>query len=535
MVARLRIAVAVGIAVLLSAGFTTGSATLGGHSPTALHAPLPSLTPLQPTSRSVGSAASSPATSDLTWSNLSLSQADSPPPRADANFVWDSTGGYGLLYGGSYDNPNCLCIQVFNDTWKFVGGVWTNVTPSSPVGSPSARQGAIMADDPADGQVILFGGERFVTVPSPRNVLLNDTWAWNGASWTNITPVNSPPVGFWASMTYDAATSSVILFGGENTTSQYSNDTWSFHAGVWTQLLPTVLPSARHGQEMVYDATDSEIVMFGGLNSTVYVNDTWTYGGGNWAPIAPGNHPGARVGAGLAYDSTAGTTLLYGGMPAPDDYYATWEFAAGLWTEFNVTGSPPNPTNPWQQMIYDPTDNYVVLVYEPDLTGAWMNTWTLTVSAASPPPTTLQVSLTADPSALTLGNHSTITTVASGGSGAYTYVYSTLPPGCTGSDVASFACIPTQVGNYVVGVNVTDDYSDHGSAVARLNVTGSPASTPPVGGSTSSSVPAWEWLLIVVVVAAVLVILFAVLRRQKKAPPAPPTYSPPPPPSPPAP
>ncbi len=185
-------------------------------------------------------------------------------------------------------------------------------------------------------------------------------------------------------MTYDSSTHSVILFGGSNHTSDYGNDTWSFQGGAWTQLHPSPLPPGRDGQEMVYDDADQEVVMFGGTGTVVPLNDTWTYSSvGLWAPIPPGNHPGARVGAGMAYAIPEGKVVLYGGSPAPDDYYATWLFSGGSWTEYNLTTNPPNPTNPWEQMIYDPIDNYTVLYYLPDLTGTITQTWVLRFTPSS--------------------------------------------------------------------------------------------------------------------------------------------------------
>ncbi|HYA54324.1 MAG TPA: kelch repeat-containing protein [Thermoplasmata archaeon] len=391
--------------------------------------------------------------------------------------VWDSGDGYGLLFGGEYYNESSFHTVYYNDTWTYLGGHWTNVTSGH---GPSERFGASMADDPADHEVILFGGQ------NSHGRDLNDTWAWSAGTWTNVTPTGSsksPPAGFWSSMTYDAATSSVLLFGGINESSQYGNDTWSFKAGTWTQFFPTHLPPGRHAQEMVYDAASSEVVMFGGLGSTTYLNDTWTYQSGNWAPIAAGNHPGARVGPGIVYDSDQSMVVLYGGQPASFDYYSTWLFSSGAWAQYNLSTNPPNPTNPWGQMIYDPTDHYVFLFYEEDGSGPTMETWALTVSTSGPSP--IQASLGANPSSIALGQSTTFSTVASGGTGTYHYAYSTLPPGCVTQNVSSLVCTPTAAGTYVVGVNVTDTGSGHAAATTTLTVTSS-TGPPPIQASLSA-------------------------------------------------
>ena len=64
-----------------------------------------------------------------------------------------------------------------------------------------------MAYDPANGSVVLFGGQsRFST--------LNDTWIWNGSAWTEAHPRTSPPRLSNAQMTYDPVSHDVLLIGG---------------------------------------------------------------------------------------------------------------------------------------------------------------------------------------------------------------------------------------------------------------------------------------------------------------------------------
>ena len=460
------------------------------------------------------SASGSPASLSLSWSELSIPAAASPPPRIDGSMVWDSTDGYGLLFGGEYLNETTYHTVYYNDTWTYLGGHWTNVTSAH---APSERSGTSLTDDPADHEVVLFGGV------NSHGRDLNDTWVWSAGTWTNVTPTGaseSPPAGFWASMTYDAATSSVLLFGGINESSQYGNDTWSFKAGKWTQLFPTSLPPGRHAQEMVYDAASSEVVMFGGLGSTNYLNDTWTYRSGNWAPILGGNHPGSRVGPGIVYDTDESVVVLYGGQPAPDDYYSTWLFSGGVWAQYNLSANPPNPTNPWGQMIYDPTDHYVFLFYEEGGSGPTMETWALTISSSGPSP--IQASLAADPDSISLGQGTTFVTEATGGTGTYRYAYSTLPPGCASANASSLSCTPTREGTFVIGVNVTDTGTGHAASTTTVTVTQSTTTPPPSSNSSSSSgspISGWEWIVLVAVLL-VAALLGVVLYRRRRRPPA---------------
>ncbi len=327
----------------------------------------------------VVAAVAHPAGLVLAWKNLSLSDANQPPPRNDGNMVYDATDQYVLLFGGTYLNETLGHYVEYNDTWTFADGVWTNVTPTV---SPSARQGAGMAYDPAQNDVILFGGR------NAEEQDLNDTWVWSSGTWTNLTSSitgPSPPPGFWYSMAYDAQTEAILLFGGINVsngvTTEYTNATWSFLGDHWTELSPSVEPPARHAQEMIWDDADDEMVMFGGLSSGPYLNDTWTFYDGEWTEVEDAVHPGARAGLGIAYDSSINRVVLYGGEPAPDDFYSTWLYEAGIWTQYNTTIYPPNPQATYGQLTYDARDNEVVDLNEPIAEGP-VSTWVLNISNA---------------------------------------------------------------------------------------------------------------------------------------------------------
>ncbi|HEV3274082.1 MAG TPA: kelch repeat-containing protein [Candidatus Dormibacteraeota bacterium] len=78
----------------------------------------------------------------------------------------------------------------------------------SPAGQPAARSGAAMAYDPANGTVVLFGGQT-------TSRALNDTWTWDGSGWTQAHPATSPPPMDGAQMTYDPVTHDVLLVGAQ--------------------------------------------------------------------------------------------------------------------------------------------------------------------------------------------------------------------------------------------------------------------------------------------------------------------------------
>jgi hypothetical protein len=170
---------------------------------------------------------------------------------------------------------DCLATQV---DVCISGSCVTRVRPDSgrcanrwvPTSIP-ARQSHAMAWDAARQRVVLFGGFGGLA-------RLSDTWEWDGATWTQRTPVASPPGRNWHAMAYDAARQRVVVFGGGNRMSLPSDDTWEWDGATWTQRTPAASPPARDGHALVYDSARQRVVLFGGRNHS----DTWEWDGTTW-------------------------------------------------------------------------------------------------------------------------------------------------------------------------------------------------------------------------------------------------------------
>jgi len=315
------------------------------------------------------------------WSEVT--GAPSPGPRVDAGLVYDTTDGYLLLFGG--EHYGTIPSSDYNDTWTFQGGHWTNVT--HPADAPPQGTGFMMADDPADHEVVLFGGL------SAHNQVLNDTWTYAAGTWTNVTAAvgAAPPATFWGSMSYDNATGTVVLFGGQTGFTEsldYTNATWSFHDDRWTNLAPPRTPSARISSSLAYDPAAGALLLFGGMNYTAGpLNDTWTFGSGTWTEVPTTGAPAPVWGAGLVFDPAVGAPVLYGGTPAEN--YDVYTLASGVWTGSDAA---PNPGQTLGEvlMAFDLADGYAVLEQE-TLTYANV-TWALSVGGAPPPALTVTAS-----------------------------------------------------------------------------------------------------------------------------------------------
>lgn len=79
-----------------------------------------------------------------------------------------------------------------------------------------------------------------------------------------------------------------------------------------------------------------------------------------------------------------------------------------------------------------------------------------------------------------------------GGLGAYTFVWSNLPPGCTSENSSSLSCTPTGAGNFTVTVTVTDQ--DHFSGERSQQYAVRTLPTVASASASSSSIPTGEIL-----------------------------------------
>ena len=65
--------------------------------------------------------------------------------------------------------------------------------------------------------------------------------------WVELSPNASPPARSSLAMTYDPVSGKTIAFGGFDGTG-YLNDTWSFDGTSWTQIATQSVPPARAGR-----------------------------------------------------------------------------------------------------------------------------------------------------------------------------------------------------------------------------------------------------------------------------------------------
>ena len=163
-----------------------------------------------------------------------------------------------------------------------------------------------MAYDATRGRVVLFGGLD--------GNFRNDTWEWDGSTWSELSPPGSPSPRYGHAMAYNSVRGRVILFGGND--GRDCDDTWEWDGSTWSELSPPGSPSPRSGHAMAYNSARGRIVLFGGWDGIRRRNDTWEWDGSTWTELSPPGSPSPRTGHAMAYDVARDRVVLFGGNDA---------------------------------------------------------------------------------------------------------------------------------------------------------------------------------------------------------------------------
>ncbi|MFN3240845.1 MAG: hypothetical protein ACE37K_04955 [Planctomycetota bacterium] len=255
-----------------------------------------------------------------------------PAPRWQHQTSFDIARGKLVVFGG-----RLAAVSYQDDTWEFDGTSWTQMAPTT---VPPGRYLGAMCYDLIRGNTVMFGGLT--------NGPLSETWLWDGVDWTLAQPSTVPPNRRQQGMAYDSIRGVVVMFGGG-----YQNDTWEWDGVDWTQIQTPNAPSGRNCR-MAFDANRGVMVLHGGDTSTnVYNGETWEYDGSDWTQRFPANSPGVRVSATIEYDLVAQRIVLFGGfIQSFQNVGDTWEWDGYDWIE-RAPATSPSPRRDFDNSAYD--------------------------------------------------------------------------------------------------------------------------------------------------------------------------------------
>jgi len=220
------------------------------------------------------------------------SPATSPNPSLASAMAFDAEHAVVVLHDGESDN-----------TYTWNGTTWQERELGL---GPSPRFGFSFAYDARRRQTVLFGGQDASFGP-----FYNDTWTWDGATWSLAAPATSPPQRKNGASAFDPVRGVVVLFGGESP-AEPLGDTWTWDGMIWSEQSPSRTPGARSEHAMTFDARWNDVVLFGGYKD-VALGDTWRWNGVTWTQAAPRVAPTARSSHAVAFDEARGQTVLHGG------------------------------------------------------------------------------------------------------------------------------------------------------------------------------------------------------------------------------
>ncbi len=283
-----------------------------------------------------------------------------PGSRFRAALAYDSARERVVLVGGQ------AAGEVLGDCHAYAGDRWLPV-PSLPAGQE--RRSHAMAYDRVRDQLVLFGGLRLDSSP------LVPTLIFDGTQWHARPGLAAPPSRERAAMAYDPVADRVLLFGGQGASGPL-NDTWSWDGSTWTQIpTGTDTPPPDGFPSMAWDGRRGHLALLSNGLLHRFTGSGWVVrpmantalgalaydeARGKLVVIQPDGRPAQEsegpvrqwtVVAGdrsecspdaVAYDARRGVVVQFGGYPTNpvlDASDATWELTPQRPARVEVVGS----------------------------------------------------------------------------------------------------------------------------------------------------------------------------------------------------
>lgn len=286
---------------------------------------------------SVGSA------QQLPWSQHTPTA--SPPSRASLSGATDGSKLY--LFGGNH-KPSGVSPTFHSDLWSYDGTTWA--LEAAEGAGPGNRINYVMEYDSARGVLVLFGGRDGIA-----KVQNNETWEWSSAAgWVQKTPVAAPGARRWADMDYVPGVGCVLHGGADTSTSVAYDDTWAWDGTTWTLLANG--PYKRSRGRMSYRPATHDLIWYGGKDaSNNTLDETWKFdvATSTWTeiitatkPSKPGSATTGLFAQGMYTEGYTGRPVIQGGTQGGVESNATWEFDGTDWVDVTMVGGPGNRTAP---------------------------------------------------------------------------------------------------------------------------------------------------------------------------------------------
>jgi hypothetical protein len=204
---------------------------------------------------------------------------------------------------------------LLNDTWEWDGVTWTQRYSSDGMGGPTPRGVHLLYYDPNLQKIVVAGGYGGQD-ENKKNIFFTDTWSWDGRNWAMIDGGEDSPFLASASAAYDPSTKTVMAMNFDGMLA-WSQDHWARLAGNGE-------PNGRQDARMA--AIPSGVAIFGGSKDDQTYNDLWLYTSAGWQNPDPALKPGARVDHAFFYDPVRASLVVFGGFENEKATADMWEY-----------------------------------------------------------------------------------------------------------------------------------------------------------------------------------------------------------------
>lgn len=173
-----------------------------------------------------------------------------------------------VTFGGRDDASAAVPPPNLDTTRTWTTSGWVTTAPTT---RPPIRRNATMAYDPVRARIVMFGG---FGGTGATETTLSDVWEWNGStnSWQGFA-ATGPSGRKGAQLVYNPDARRVVLFGSSGLASE---DLWEWSGTAWTQraIDPSVIMPTKYRAAVTYDAARTGLVTFGGRSTSFVATGT---------------------------------------------------------------------------------------------------------------------------------------------------------------------------------------------------------------------------------------------------------------------